>query len=446
MKRLIILFCFGSVMAQGQLITNQPHLTISSFNDSWGGGFTEIHDDMRSFGFDVDYQFKAGKRVMETQLTYSAFTNRLAPDSSRIDELKLNVRYPVWVYREKLFVNVLAGAYAVGDLGGQAFQNFVHSTVEVGTIDLPYNTSNKMFGFFGGSVWWTEKLLTWNDDQFLNGEIQSAYEWAPNYSEHVMFAAGFSVSNAYSDKVSITVGANGQRMKLDDRARQNVTTIENNAYVDFALRLGVGNFGMRVNPDFSYGYLGISLLNWKDRKDLQTIDLTTEFGSLTDGNGFYLRFLWNKLTNNRENLQFDLHYQFWTLTTSKLATYPANHGHYQQFSLGANYYFIKPKPKFQILPYIDLRLGYKDERVYPGEQRQVSFEYNVWSVNTIGEVGARIKLPARVIHNNCYYGLTLNYQYVATLYQSNDYQLVSGYPFAQNMGYFGLGGFVMIDL
>ena len=53
---------------------------------------------------------------------------------------------------------------------------------------------------------------------------------------------------------------------------------------------------------------------------------------------------------------------------------------------------------------------------------------------------------ANVIHKNCYYGLTINYQYVATLYKSNDFQLVSAYPFAQNLGYFGLGGFVMIDL
>ena len=140
----------------------------------------------------------------------------------------------------------------------------------------------------------------------------------------------------------------------------------------------------------------------------------------------------------------DIHYQFWTLTTDKLPTYPTRHGHYHQFSLGGNYSFIKPRPTWQILPYLSARLGYKDEHTYAGELPGPN--YNVWSLNAIGEAGIRIKLPANVIHKNCYYGLTVNYQYVATLYKSNDFQLVSAYPFAQNLGYFGLGGFVMIDL
>ena len=165
---------------------------------------------------------------------------------------------------------------------------------------------------------------------------------------------------------------------------------------------------------------------------------------MSDANGFYLRYLWNEITGHSEHFQFDLHYQFWTLANAKLPAYPNRHGHYQQFSLGGNYSFIKPKKTFQLLPYVSLRFGYKDERTYAGEFPGP--DYNVWSINAIGEAGLRIKLPANIIHKNCYYGLTLNYQYVATLYKSNDYQLVSAYPFAQNVNYFGLGGFVMVDL
>lgn len=423
-----------------------PHLTITSFNDNWGGGFSAIHDHMRSLGFQADYQFKMANQLTQARLTYSVMNNRLATENAnRTDELELYLRYPAWNPYKNLTVNVLAGGYLLGDIKGAQIQNFVHRFVGVKQVYLPYIISNRIFGFIGTSVWWIKPMLKIERETHLNLEFQGEYQWAPGYLSDGMGQMGISLSNQYSDKITLALGYKHRDVLFDKPLLNAVGSHETGISILYAMRLGVANFGMNIFPgnDFSSGYVGLSLLNWQGRKNLEQPNATAEFGSLTGANGFYNRYLWNELTEI-DRFQLDLHYQFWTLTKDVFTAYPERHGHYYQLSAGGNYHFVQPNDNLQVLPYLSTRLGYKNERTYSGES--AGRAYHVWSLNIICEGGLRLKLPSGILHNNCYYGLVINAQYVSTFYKSDDLQHVSDYPFGRSLGYLGLGGFVMIDI
>jgi hypothetical protein len=172
--------------------------------------------------------------------------------------------------------------------------------------------------------------------------------------------------------------------------------------------------------------------------------VTTEFGALLDG-GFYIRYLAHNIFPFTFGKHFmpDFQYQFWTLGGDDLPNYPEQLGHYQQYSLGLNYFVFSIKPQFQILPYASTRLGYQVERIYAGTQP--SPNYRVGSFNVILEGGLRLKFPTLNFDTNCFYGLTANYQYAISIANTKNHPTEPGYSFAQNRGGVSIGGFVMID-
>ncbi|MCF8233104.1 MAG: hypothetical protein K9J27_13080 [Bacteroidales bacterium] len=320
LSTLTLLIC---LTVAGQPINDKPHLTITSFNDNWGGGFTAIHDHMRSLGFQADYQFKIVNQLTQARLTYSVMNNRLAGENaSRMDELELYFRHPVWKPDTNLTVNALAGGYIAGNLQGEQIQNLVHRIVGVSEVHLPYKTQDRVFGFLGTALWWIKPMLEVDKQTQLNFELQGEYQWAPGYLSAAMGHMGISLSNQYSDKITLALGYKQRDVLFDKPVLKAVGSHETGLSVMYAMRLGVANFGMNIFPgnDFSSGYMGLSLLNWKDRKNLEQVNVITEFGSLTGANGFYNRYLWNVLTEI-DRFQLDLHYQFWTLTKDVFTAY-----------------------------------------------------------------------------------------------------------------------------
>jgi hypothetical protein len=429
----------------GQIVTPKPYLSITGFDDSWGGGFTQIKDDLRSFGFQADYQqLLYGQRVAQFTASWSGLTHKFGSTSARLDEIQLDVRLPILSFTSDWHLDGIVGGNSYGNFGGERFQNRAHEASGIPRLDLPYSNTYQNFVKVGGQVWGDIGLAEYAKSRSLRFLLigRGVYGFAGYMDLNVTGALAFR--NPWGDQVQFNLGYRYREVD-ENPVLDAVFGAEQGFYASYSMRLGLLYYDMTVYPtgNFSIGHLGITLFNWNERPTLERVDALAEFGSLFDANGFYLRYLWNNWTRLNEKFQFDIHYQFWTLSNDKLPAYPERYGHYQQFSLGGNYVFIKPRETFQVLPYLSLRFGYKNERTYAGEVPGP--DYSVWSLNAIGEGGVRIKLPANIIHKNCYYGLTANYQYVATLYKSNDYQLVSAYPFAQSLGYFGLGGFVMID-
>ena len=437
MKPLASFFTFIILSCHALAQLNLPfsYFTLSVNNDSWGGGFTEIRDDQRTVGITADYQFLALDRANQFRTTYSVLTNRFAsPDSGRIDELEFYLRIPVWRFEDKITLSAIGGAIVAGDLGGQQFQNKVHSSVGVGEFNLPYPDKTRGFGFVGGSLWLNKILTYWGYESYFNISSQIEYYWAPGYKNFLSAGIGPTVSNTKNNRIALLFGFDNTNAFYDNAVLQSVANTESGFFIEYAMRLGIANFGFKTLPgnNFTNGYLGITLLNKSNFKKLETVDVTAEIGALGNDKGIFIRYLWNQAGADKNNWLLDFHYQFWTFGTDELLKKGFDLGHYQQFSLGVNYNFVKPKNALQILPYISGRAGYKIDSYYNKPVSSVK-ERNANFI-LIGEAGFRLKLPAKIDKNNCFYGVTPSYQYVFE--PGSD---------PNSFGYFGLAAFVMVD-
>jgi hypothetical protein len=434
---IVLLFTFNiqPLPSSAQLVSDFPYLTISTLNDNWGGAFTPIKDDQRSFGFIVDYQFELLNCTSQAKITYSGLTNRFAnPDSSRLDELEIFLRFPVWRLEDKLIISAIGGAIITGDLGGEQLQNSFHEAVGVAPVILPYPIGNKTFAFIGASLWGKKTLTNWGYESYFNLESNIEYQLAPGYTQKLKIQIGPTVSNARNDKIWLYLGYANTQAYFNNAALKSVANTETGFFLNYGMKLGIANFGFTVYPEskFTMGYIGLTLLNGGVDKKLEHVDVTSEIGALGDDKGLFVRYLWNKAGADKSNWLFDAHYQFWTLGKKHTPDYPNVLSNYQQFSLGANYHFIKPKNTLQAIPYVSARAGVKQIRTYAGQQpASTQSDYHFMM---LGEAGLRIKFPTNIVNNNCFYGLTPSYQVAQAFGQQNETSV-----------YFGLAGFVMID-
>jgi len=417
--------------SNGQITTNLPYLTLSSFNDNWGGGTSPIHDDFRSFGFQADWQFLAyAEQTGQFRATWSGLTNLGADDVSRLDELELMLRLPVLYHDQKWQLSGLAGTYIIGNLGGQSFQNTLHNWAGVPEVKAPYSSATGVHPFLGAQFQanYTTGKTPEGNSIFL--APQAMYVWAPGYLHQGNIGLGMGVRNPFGDQLQFTIGWAIPDVFYDP-TRIAVAEVESEFYVQVGMRLGLASvsFTEFVDANFSLGSLGISLPLGMDRKPLKKVDMLAEFGALSADQGMYIRYLWNKKGLHASHFLWDLHYQFWSVDASN-----RDGSFYNQITLGSTYQFILPTPNFQVLPYASLRLGLytgydgTPEKYQPNPQRNLVM---------VAETGLRIKLPANVLHKNCYYGLTPNVHYT----------FVPGFRGFENGGFFiyGLGAFVMID-
>ena len=438
LKTIILLlssFILKPLTSSAQFASDYPYLTISTLNDNWGGAFTPIKDDQRSFGFIVDYQFALLNGISQAKITYSGLTNRFAyPDSSRLDELEIFLRFPVWRLEDKIIFSATGGAIIAGDLGGEQLQNNFHEVVDVAPVILPYPVGNKVFAFFGASIWGKKTLSIWGDESYFNLESNIDYQLAPGYNQKLKVQAGPTVSNTRNDKIWLYLGYANTQAYFENSALKSVAKTETGFFLNYGMKLGIANFGFTVYPEskFTIGYIGLTLLNGGDDKKLERVDVTSEIGALGDDKGLFVRYLWNKAGADKSKWLLDAHYQFWTLGAKYTPDYPNVLSNYQQFSLGVNYHFITPKNTLQAIPYVSARAGVKQIRTYAGQQPAPTV--SDYSFMLLAEAGLRIKFPTNILKKNCFYGLTPSYQVAQAFGQQNETSL-----------YFGLAGFVMID-
>lgn len=445
-KWLIISFSiFYASKIDAQPISTAQHLTLTSFNDNWGDGFTKINDDLRSFGFQIDYQHVVyGERVAQFTATYSGLTSRFQPTRQRLDEMAFDLRLPVFKIGKFAFADAILGLNSYGNFGGEKVQNGIHRATGVPQLNLQYADFQVQIPKIGAQVW--GEIHLGGQNTLIQSRLLLMAKYVQGTEGWRQFKSLFSydLHNTVGDQLQLSAGWHYQNPLQNDLLK-NVQNAENGLFLQYSTRLGVLNYGFTIYPtqNFSTGYLGISLLNWNNRQTVKKIDVTAEFGSLGQQHGFYWRYLL-PVQGFPQKLQFDLHYQFWSFPHAVIIDEPIYTGQYNQLSLGGQYTFAEPKTTWQLLPYTSLRLGSKNEYLF--YQSPSTSKVHTWSLNIIGEAGFRLKLPANFIHKNCYYGFTANYQYVYTLAQIQKGTPYIVYPFADNLGYVGLGGFVMIDL
>ena len=449
---ILLAFILNPSSLKAQLLTPEPHLTLSGFNDSWGGGFTQIKDDLRSFGFEADYQFYVSEaKVMQTRLRYSGLTNRYAIDSSRLDELELLVRYPIFMKKNmglsKIIVSAEGGGYLTGNLGGSDLQNSFHNSVDVAEVALAYPGNYQLYPMLGASLWYNR--LVFRED--INLIAQANYRIAPNYLQYYCGSIGLAIKNyGAGDQFSLSVAYQHTAMFSDDTTRLAVANAETGFSINYDMRVGLFNYGIRVYPatKFAVGTIGISILS--DNKKYKYIetgdpDMLVEFGALLDG-GLFIRF--STIPYADVNiykwllLGFETRYQYWTYGRAELGSDPNQLGHYQQATIGYSIQFFEIKPKMQLLPYVALGAGFRGEYLYKADNQADRKTVNSFLLQTEG--GLRLKFPSFGFDKNCYYGLSGSW--VASYsYKEEDEIYYGDFQFGKTFYQFSIGGFAMID-
>jgi hypothetical protein len=429
------------VLAQS---AEKQKLTLSSINDNWGWGYTQIKDDYRSFGFSAQYDFIYKNQWSQIILEQQGFTSRLQQDSARLDELKLALQWPLWSVKEQLVFSALIGGYYTGNLGGEALQNYSHQNLAVAEIRLPYPEKDKVYALLGAQVRYN--FFKAVKTSFINQLYAKAnYHYAPNYLNSFNGQLSVGHQNSYLDALTLSLGYNHQNV-FRAGARQQAAKVESGFYTRFSSNLGLAHFELTIYPgqNFSTGSLGLNLLHWRARKGVKEIDFTAEYGGYVNGLGLYQRYLLKALPKRMPHFQVDIHQQFWRINGSLNPDFPQQFGHFQQTSLGLNYSPFKLTGGWQLLPYASARLGYLRQNIYSGQSSLRPI--NSYSLLAIGELGLRLKLPANFIHKNCYYGASTHYSYAQNLYTSTTNGQATRYNFSLNPSRIGFGLFVMVDL
>ena len=340
---------------------------------------------------------------------------------------------------------MITGCNVLGDLGGGAFQTRLHDISGVPKINLPYSLQNKQSAVLGFQLSSYHTVAHLSNGSNLNFSPFGEFVWASIGLQDFKIASRISISNLLGDYFDLSIGYRKQ-IVFENTTYKAVAEAERGVFLNYGLRLGAMNFGLTVYPEANYsnGWLGITLFNWSGRSTFKDLDYTLEIGSLTNANGIYIRQLCNNLFLKDYRFQLDFHYQYWTLAQKRKFPSSEYMGHFHQLSFGCLYQPFKPNKKFQLLPYISTRLGYKRVQLYTGVHQNADF--SLGGINIINEGGIRLKLPSNFIHKNCMYGFTGNYQYAYTLLRVNSTRNQNIDSFLNSLGYFGVGCFVMIDL
>lgn len=447
MSRFSLLFSLVvlGIPSYGQLLNDQQFIQLTSFNDNWGGGLTEIHDDYRSFGAQISSQFKISEIALYSKLTLSGFTTKLDSNKTRIDEAALIIGTPIWKYRGYQF-ELAGGLTTIGNYGGEGVQNLLHESIDILNVELPYSSTTKFYGTLGGRLRGESPLTPTSSDRYLTFATDLQYYHTFNYLSDFDAKIGLALHGRYADHLMLVAGYSYQN-STSNYTRDIAAIRETGVYFGYQVQLGLAYYGLRFYPEtsFSLGNLGVNLQLNSNRQTVEEIDLELELGTLMDSKGFYTRFLWSEPIPKSSPFKLDFVYQFWSLSRAALGSiYPDNHGHYQQFSFGAQYSPIRMNKGWQILPYVGSRLGYRTEEVYSGFVQRESI--SVASMHAILEGGLRLKLPGNFISKNCYYGFTVNYSLAYPLLSFDTIPADMYFDFAQGYQIFGFGAFAAIDL
>ena len=156
---LVILIAFTAVGQKTDSITKY-NLRISTFNDSWGGGFTRIKDDYRSYGICTFIEMP-NKFSINTQL--SGFTNKVSKqptNQTRLDELLISGKFLIKKdFFKYLDIYGIIGLYDLNNYHGENIQNSTHQLFGVSEVKLPYSNFRGTFYQLGTTLIASKLLL-----------------------------------------------------------------------------------------------------------------------------------------------------------------------------------------------------------------------------------------------------------------------------------------------
>ncbi|WP_170266361.1 hypothetical protein [Phaeocystidibacter luteus] len=416
---------------------------LTSFNDGWGGGFSEIHDDGRSMGMRFVAQSEMANAMWLFDASFSGITRQRYAKQSRVDELSLSVGVPLYSIDERLQVHGLIGLYSFGNRGLSAIQNSVHDAVGTRPVELEYEDANLNSPLFGLQVRGTIPLGDYssNISSGLQGSVN--YHYVPGYIQSFRAEASYYIQSKWADRVLISTGYNYQS-ESEYLTQVYTSRLERGFFYGVSTQIGgvLYKFEVYPNMSFSTGSLGFALEPNQLSGEFSKQSFTFELGMVSHQNGLYQRFLIPAFGS--KYFSFDIHHQFWSMTWKRLDGFPQAHGHDRQFSGGFQVTPFAIKNKFQILPYVSLRTGWRTEHRYSGMEAQTPEMYS--ALVGIAEGGVRLKLPAKILSRNCSYGLTGFYTTRMEFHEFSDIGSLTRHTVEGYGAAYGVALFVATDL
>ncbi|NVK27065.1 MAG: hypothetical protein HWE14_03420 [Flavobacteriia bacterium] len=433
----------GATAASAQSPYFRTSYELSSFNDGWGGGFSEIHDDGRSLGMRFSSQFNLAETFWLFDTRFSGITRQRFAKQRRSDELFMSIGVPVYSIDERLQVHGIIGFYSFGNLGLSAVQNQIHERVGTRPVDLAYEVGNITTPVFGFQVRGTVPFQS--SIQAINSGLQGSINchFAPEYLQSFRAEAAYFIQSNSSDRLIFTVGFNYQT-ESKYFTQTYVSRLERGPFYGVSTQVGGALYKFEVYPNqgFSLGSLGFALEPNHLGGTFSDPDFTFELGMVSNQNGLYQRFLIPAFKS--KYFSFDLHHQFWSMTWKRLDGYPNSHGHDRQLSGGFQVSPFTVNNKFQVLPYISLRTGWRAEYRYSGMESSESEMYS--ALFGIAEGGLRVKLPAKLLSANCAYGFTCFYTTRMEWIEITNIGSFKNENVEGGNAAYGLGVFVVADL
>lgn len=431
-------------------MANKPKwdLEMGAINDSWGGGFSQINDDARSFGLYVNFD---KNQLWGVNTLYSGITNKSFADttlSSRIDEWRIEGYYQLIREAAGWFnLRGLGGIVISGNLGGQKFQNSTTFLFGVDKVTLPYSNFEGVFTHVGFLANTAPLKIGGGTKLFyaIEPTLKTTYTLGYEYVLDARLPIG--IYDYYHDRLAIELFYRHTESLTNDRALQNMAAKESG--LGFGLNRNAGGFRVFWNTflqsDYSLGGLALCFQGKKDRKPFQKADVIMEFGLFSEGLGYYNKYHWNdtKLWNN--HLKFSFLHSYGTYRSNYLKEYPDVTGHYSQTEVGGFVHIFEEKPKFQLNPKFGLNAGFKKESYYAGRD-VTALPLKASGLVVHGEAGLTMSFPLIFLSQNALYGLNMTYNY--NLSFSERQEILHGKPqtVLPSYGWLSLGFIVQLDL
>ena len=392
---------------------------IKTFNDNWSGGFTEIHDDLRSYGLDLSYVFPTKSlKAIKATARFSGLTYRTGAVNfrQRADELYLKLERPIYFFKKGYGnIRVNLGGYVVGKLTSDKIQNVWHETFGVRQLNLDYKIPTTAFAEIGLAINKSIYRKKLNEQLTFSMNIEATENLAFGYFNHFRVGLPWMLTSSKGDYFSIKTSANFYSFFTDEFLLQEILEAEN------GFQLGIeGGFGklfyfydLFLQKQFSSGGVGLRFPIFSvESTDFKKTDFTFEIGLLTDGNGYFSKFLFPQKKFLPGRFSFALHHSYGTYLKKRLLDYPNQNGHYRQIGVGGDLQFFKTKPGWQINPFVAAAAGIKNFSTYQGDEIAEKKTNNSFFAEA--DLGLKIKIPTRFLENHCQYGISLFYR---TIYQ-----------------------------
>lgn len=353
-----LLFSVAGLYAQSK----SGEFRLSAYNDSWGGGFTEVYDDLRTCHFELNY---ARRNRLQIFARYSLLTNRFDADTLQkkaLDEFILNGAYSLYRFKGKGgAVRIRAGILATGNSAGLIIQQIAHEVFNVPQNKMEYYSLRGVYPTIGYEI---DKVIA---DKSVRVRLDHDLTHHVGYRTSVGIGVSFGLLDS---RVVMNAGYRYMKNHLSGNSLLNKVS-----YAESGPTLGMKVFGKHIYyhfalypaHHFSYGGIGIRLyradsaskvsLNSRWVPDIEVSVLSGRYGY-----NFKYAFLSFPVLNRSVGVL--VNHNFHSLLRSWMSSFKTN-GNANQITAGLEMNLLKTKTKPRIFdPFVNITAGDKAIAVY----------------------------------------------------------------------------------